>query len=60
MRFVSQVEWELLKRHTAAHLQDRAWPYGAPRQAAVAAPTPPRRAEPDHYFSGNYPGKTAE
>ncbi|MCU1424045.1 MAG: hypothetical protein JWM51_336 [Microbacteriaceae bacterium] len=46
-----------MKRHTADHLHDRAWPYGAARKPAPAAPTPPPHPQEGHYLSGNFPGQ---
>ena len=62
MRFVSQAEWELLKRHTAAHLHDH--PTTHPRPARESSTStdqvPPKEATETHYFSGNFPGQTGE
>ena len=62
MRFVSQAEWELLKRHTAAHLHDHATTHGDPAKPSTPSvdSTPPEETTEPHYFSGNFPGQTAE
>ena len=62
VRFVSHAEWDLLKRHTAAHLHDHAT---APRDyadpaSASAEKAPPKEVTEPHYFSGNYPRQTGE
>jgi hypothetical protein len=62
MRFVSQAEWELLKRHTAAHLHDHPATHRDPATTSTASadPAPPKKAAEPHYFSGNFPGQTGE
>jgi hypothetical protein len=60
MRFVSRDEWELMKRHTSEHLHDQGWPRHPRRTAAPESPRTPTRPQTTQYFSGNYPGKTAD
>jgi len=62
MRFVSHAEWDLLKRHTAAHLHDHATAHrdSANPPSASAGKTPPEEVTEPQYFSGNFPGQTGE
>jgi hypothetical protein len=60
VRFVSRDEWELMKLHTAEHLDDPTWPYGRRRQAPAAVDVVPRAPQTIQYYSGNYPGKMAD
>jgi len=62
MRFVSQAEWELLKRHTAAHLREHPITHPVPAKTSTASAdqTPAKETPQTHYFSGNFPGQTGE
>jgi hypothetical protein len=60
VRFVSRAEWELMKLHTAEHLNDPMWPYARRRTAPAAVETAPRPPQTIQYYSGNYPGKMAD
>jgi hypothetical protein len=60
MRYVSRVEWELLKRHTADHLHASGWPHHSAGEPEPAAAPTAKRPETRQYFSGNYPGRIAD